>query len=146
MEKVGEGGYAVAYKAYDLDNKDICVIKKMNLETFSEYAKEGAIKEAVMMKKLRCKNIIGFRKVFQIDEFLYIAMDYAEGGSLMNIIVKHKSKNSPIEEKVVWTYFHDLCKGVKFAHDNRIIHRDIKPVNILIHKGVLKLCDFGISK
>jgi len=37
-EKVGEGGYAVAYKAYDLDNKDICVIKKMNLETFSDYA------------------------------------------------------------------------------------------------------------
>jgi len=45
-----------------------------------------------MMKKLTCPNIIGFRKVFQIDEYLYIAMDYAEGGSLMNEIVKYKAK------------------------------------------------------
>ena len=61
---MGEGGYAVAYKSKDLIQNDICVIKKMNLESFSEYAKQGAIKEAEMMRKLKQENIIAFRKVF----------------------------------------------------------------------------------
>ena len=118
-------------------------IKKMDLRKFDEYDRANCLGEAQRLKALRSKYIIGFRDVFQIDEILFLIMDYASGGSLHLII---KTNIEILTEKRIWEYLRQICLGIKCCHDNKIIHRDIKPVNILIHKGVLKLCDFGISK
>ena len=63
-QKIGEGGYAVAYKATDLKTNTSCVIKKMNLEGFSEYEQESCLGEARRLSQLSNKHIIGFRDVF----------------------------------------------------------------------------------
>ena len=73
-------------------------------------------------------------------------MDYAADGTLQHVISKRMYLGKPFDEHTIWSYLYCICQAIICAHRNKIIHRDIKPVSILIHKGVLKLCDFGISK
>ena len=68
-------------------------------------------------------------------------------GDLSLYIRKHSESNEPLEEELIMNWFIQLVDGLLYLHDNKIIHRDIKPQNIFINdQGVLKLADFGISK
>ena len=77
---------------------------------------------------------------------LCIVMDFAADGTLQKVISLRRRLNKPFDEHTIWKNLFHVCSAIACAHESKIIHRDIKPVNILIHKGVLKLCDFGISK
>lgn len=68
-------------------------------------------------------------------------------GDLSVYIKKYKEKNELLEEELIMNWFIQLVQGLQYLHNNKIIHRDIKPQNIFINdEGVLKLADFGISK
>ena len=90
FEVIGRGGFAVAYKAQDLDTKEVCVIKKMNLSGFKDQDISNCLGEASRLKQLKSKYIIGFRDVFQFGTFLCIVMDFAENGTLQAIISARK--------------------------------------------------------
>ena len=69
-------------------------------------------------------------------------MEYCNGGSFEKYIFKHPN----LEEAKIWSFLRDFCRGYRVLYDSHLIHRDIKPDNILIHNGVVKIADFGFVK
>ena len=90
-------------------------------------------------------NIIHFREVQNHNNYLYIVMDYADGGDLSMKIKEQRGKFFPEDKILDW--FTQVCLAIKHIHDRRILHRDIKSQNIFLMKnGQVKLGDFGIAK
>lgn len=74
-------------------------------------------------------------------------MEYADGGDLSSKIKEYKDSNSCFTEQKILDYFCQICQGIKYCHDNKLLHRDIKSQNIfLTSNGEIKIGDFGISK
>lgn len=145
IELLAEGGQGKVYLAYDtvLDpkKKDRVVIKELKIR--KKDARERFKREVKILRELRYE-----RHVVSTYEFLkegtseYIVLEYVDGMSLSDLIEKQKGLPVPLALYI----FLDICKGLRAAHKENIIHRDIKPDNVLISQdGDIKLTDFGIS-
>lgn len=144
LEKIGGGGMAVVYKGRDkLLNRDI-TIKVLREQFVNE---ENFIKrfqrEAQAVAKLSHPNIVSIYDVGKEDNFHYLVMEYVEGQNLKEII----QKRAPIEPLEAIDYLMQILDALEHAHENQVIHRDIKPHNILVTKsGKVKVTDFGIAQ
>ena len=99
--------------------------------------------EIEIMKKVKCERWVQLEEVIGDEEEgkAYLAIEYIEKGSLESI-----KQNIRLTERQVWKYIRQLCQAVEYLHSIGIIHRDIKPDNLLIdNENNLKLCDFGVS-
>ena len=143
---LGEGsfGKAILYRN-KLDNSKT-VIKIMNLENRDKKLKEKIIQEGNILFKLQHQYIIKFEKFVYTTQKAYLFMEYAEGGNLSEKLERIKNNRTKFREKRLITIFYQLCQAVKYCHDNKIIHRDLKASNIFFDKAkVVKLGDFGLS-
>jgi serine/threonine protein kinase len=131
------------YKAINRKNGHICALKqiiKSELVNQKEYKRE-----VKALQSLCHKHIITYIASFETDKYLEILMEYAAGGSLADLMCL--SPEAIINENLCAAYTQEILSGLCFLHDNQVIHRDIKPRNILITKnGKIKLADFGASK
>ena len=144
LEKLGEGGMGVVYKAEDTKLKRIVALKFLPPElTRDSEAKKRFIHEAQAASALQHTNICNIHDIDESpDGQIYIVMDCYEGETL-----KEKIQHGPlkIEEAVNITI--QAAQGLEKAHKKGIIHRDIKPANIFITKdGNIKIMDFGLAK
>jgi len=144
LEKVGEGGMAIVYKAKcRLLNRFVAV--KILKEEFSNNIDfmNKFKKEASSVASLSSNNIVNIYDVGHEGNINYMVMEYIEGKTLKQIIVEHGSMNY---DQVI-DYGMQIAKALECAHKNNIIHRDIKPHNILVTEdGTVKVTDFGIAK
>lgn len=103
---------------------------------------EKSWNESILLAKMTHPNIVTYRESFEADGRLYIVMEYCDEGDLMQKIKLQKGKLFP--EQTVLNWFSQICLGVKYIHDKRVLHRDIKSKNIfLTQNGKVKLGDFG---
>ena len=78
---------------------------------------------------------------------LNIVMEYAEHGSLYDLIKQRKASNEPFSEDEILNFFTQICLAVQYIHKKKVLHRDIKDENIFLSKNLMvKLGDFGVSK
>ncbi|MBI1804716.1 MAG: protein kinase [Ignavibacteriae bacterium] len=147
LEKLGEGGMGVVYKAQDLKLDRMVAIKFLpsHLSASAEN-KARFLQEAKAAAALNHPHILG---VYEIDEengTLFFAMEYVEGTTLKYYIANLKSGTGiPINQAIEWTS--QIAQGLKAAHEKNIVHRDIKPENVMLaNDGKLKIMDFGIAK
>ena len=144
LEKIGEGGMAIVYKARcQLLNRYVAV--KILKEEFSNNIDfmEKFKKEALSVASLSSNNIVNIYDVGQERDINYIVMEYIKGKTLKQIILQNGSMNY----NLVLDYGMQIAKALECAHKNNIIHRDIKPHNILVTEdGTVKVTDFGIAK
>ncbi|KAL1900456.1 Cyclin-dependent kinase catalytic subunit [Ceratocystis pirilliformis] len=165
LEKVGEGTYGVVYRARDLQNGGrIVALKKIRLEAEDEGVPSTAIREISLLKEMRDPNIVRLFNIVHADghnlylvfEFLdldlkkYIeSLPQSDGGRGKALpegsseVLRHMGLGPAVVKKLMW----QLCQGVKYCHMHRILHRDLKPQNLLIDcDGNLKLADFGLAR
>lgn len=141
-KNIGHGAQAVAYLArYRNDPNRYVVLKRLSIGSVSS-------QEMALMLKLRHPNIVRCYEAFTHQDFLYLVLQYAEGGDLelhLSNLQKRKDK-LPIATLVSW--FCQLCAAVQHCHDNKIIHRDIKSSNVFLSKDLktIYLGDFGVAK
>jgi eukaryotic-like serine/threonine-protein kinase len=144
LEKLGEGGMGVVYKAEDARLKRTVALKFLPPElTRDTEAKERFRHEAQAASALQHQNIC---VVHDIDETpdgqMFISMEYLEGETL-----KKKIGRGPLTIEYTIDIASQVALGLAEAHEHGIIHRDVKPANILITKsGVAKIVDFGLAK
>lgn len=144
LEKIAEGGMSTIYKAYCKTLNRIVAVKVLK----SEFSKdeEFLIKfnnEAKAIASLNHPNIINVYDVGQDEDIAYIVMEYVDGINLKQLI----QKRGVLTEKEALGIIKQISYALREAHKNNIIHRDIKPHNIMINKdNVVKVGDFGIAK
>lgn len=96
------------------------------------------------MAQINHFHIIQLEEAFIEDDTLYIVMEFAGGGDLSH---KTKTQNGFFPEETLWNHFIQLAKGIECLHDNRILHRDIKPQNVFLDtQGNIKIGDLGLGR
>ncbi|WP_270181826.1 Stk1 family PASTA domain-containing Ser/Thr kinase [Alkalihalobacillus sp. CinArs1] len=143
LEVIGDGGMAIVYKATDLILDRIVAVKLLRPE-FSkddEFIKRFR-REAESATSLDHPNIVSIFDVGEDEDYHYIVMEYVEGKTLKQSIRDRGAL--PIVEAI--DIIKQIASAIEHAHENQIIHRDIKPHNILINEyGEAKVTDFGIA-
>eukprot|EP00051_Salpingoeca_urceolata_P019479 m.285169 g.285169 ORF g.285169 m.285169 type:complete len:408 (-) comp19430_c6_seq10:106-1329(-) len=147
LEKVGEGTYGVVYKAevqHGPDKGKIVALKKIRLEAEDEGVPSTAIREISVLKELKHKNIVQLLEVVHSQDRLYLVFEYLDQD-----LRRHMDtlRPNPLKPALAKSYMFQLCQGVHYCHSRRILHRDLKPQNLLIDaKGTIKLADFGLAR
>ncbi len=144
IEQIGEGGMSYVYRARCQILDRIVAIKILK----EEYSKDQAFvsrfrTEAMAAARLSHPNIVNIYDVGQQDDVYYIVMEYVEGTTLKELITQEAPL--PVGQAIDIAVM--ICDGIQHAHDKGIIHRDIKPHNILVTTtGMVKVADFGIAQ
>uniref|UniRef100_A0A7S3Z998 non-specific serine/threonine protein kinase n=1 Tax=Lotharella globosa TaxID=91324 RepID=A0A7S3Z998_9EUKA len=147
QKKLGEGGFGKVFLAREKTSGKSYVVKQIDCSALEN--KKDAMKEIDFLSKMSHPNIIGYREWFEEakgrQKYIYIAMDYADGGDLEGKIKQQRGRHFKEKRIVDWTI--QICLALKHVHDRKILHRDIKSQNIfLMRNGMVKLGDFGIAK
>ena len=143
-EKIGSGGMADVYKAWDME-KEIFVAIKILKPEYTENAEfvRRFKREATAMYNIKHKNIVSVYEMGMYEGMYYIAMEYIEGITLKNIIKRHGAL--PID--VCIYVAKQMCEALGYAHNMGIIHRDVKPQNVIVvDDWSIKILDFGIAR
>ncbi|MFO1445854.1 Stk1 family PASTA domain-containing Ser/Thr kinase [Bacillus sp. Bva_UNVM-123] len=143
LETIGGGGMANVYLAHDmiLDRDVALKMLRLDFANDEEFIRRFH-REAQSATSLAHPNIVSIYDVGEEDSIYYIVMEYVDGQTLKQYI----QQNSPLQVEEVIEIMKQLTSAISHAHQNHIIHRDIKPHNILIdHQGNVKITDFGIA-
>ena len=143
LEKLGEGGMGVVYKAQDIKLDRLVALKFLPPHLTSEFEeKERFIHEAKAASALNHTNITTIHEIDEFEGQMFIVMEYCEGRTLKQIIEKET-----LSIKKVLDIGIQICEGLTTAHKKEIVHRDIKSDNIMVTKeGQVKIMDFGLAK
>ena len=143
IQKLGEGGMGVVYKAKDTKLDRTVALKFLLAElTSDKEAKHRFIQEAKAAAALNHPQICTIYEIEEANDRTFIAMEFVEGQSL-----KEKLKEEPLDIDQAREIAIQVAEGLKEAHEKGIVHRDIKPANIMLtHKGQAKITDFGLAK
>ena len=141
---IGRGAFGEVHVCRNKKTDEIVAVKKIKKEVLDNKNQVIHIKnEQLFMSKVKSPWIVELKASFQDYDYLYLVMEFLQGGDLMNILIK---KNVLNEEEARF-YVAEIVLAIESIHKLDCIHRDIKPDNVLIDKsGHIKLTDFGLSK
>ena len=146
---LGEGSFGKVFKVISKLNNKVYAMKAINLEELKEgengdKAVELALNESKFLTCLIHPHIMKYYTNFENDGYLYLIIENAENGDLDEFIKAKKESNQHIPEVDLWNIFLQCMEGLTYVHEMGVIHRDIKPGNILITNNMnIKLGDFG---
>ena len=141
---LGKGAFAAVYKAIDLETKKVCAVKKILRKQSGKSAAPVAhpLLEYLIGKNLNHPSIISTIGCLQTPEAIFVQLQLVDGGDLFSQL----EPNGPaMEERRTRKLAFELAAGVAYLHSKNVIHCDLKPENVLIHKGHIKICDFGLA-
>ena len=142
--KLGEGTYGVVYRAKDQKGQEIYALKKIRLQAEEEGIPSTAIREISLLKELNHVNIVKLYEVLHSPKKLTLVFEYVEQ-DLKKIIDAANGKG--LEMNLVKSFLYQLLRGVDYIHKNKVLHRDLKPQNLLINKdNIMKIGDFGLAR
>uniref|UniRef100_H2ZGZ7 cyclin-dependent kinase n=1 Tax=Ciona savignyi TaxID=51511 RepID=H2ZGZ7_CIOSA len=143
IEKIGEGTYGVVYKALDKVTGRTVALKKIRLDTETEGVPSTAIREISLLKELDHTNIVRLMDVIHSEKKLYLVFEY-----LNQDLKKYMdSKPNGLPMPLAKSYLYQLLQGIAYCHSHRVLHRDLKPQNLLLDEhGCIKLADFGLAR
>lgn len=139
-----EGTYGVVYKCKNRKTNEIVALKKIRLENEDEGIPSTAIREISILCQMKHPNIVKLNQIIDADQKLYLIFEYLEYDLKKYLDLK----GGPLPPETVKSYLYQIISSIKHCHSKRVLHRDLKPQNLLIdEKGeVIKLADFGLAR
>jgi tetratricopeptide (TPR) repeat protein len=145
LKKLGEGEKGVTYKARDTALNRVVAIKMLKSAVLSEEAHSSFIREAQVVAKLNHPNIVSIYDIGKEDGGQFFVLEFVDGMSLRELIRTYPEGKCDIQ--TVLRVGIDVCSALQYAHSQGVLHRDVKPENILIaQEGTAKLMDFSLAK
>ncbi len=150
MEKIGEGTYGVVFKARERESGQTIALKRIRLEHSDEGVPPTAIREISLLKELRHNNIVRLYDVVHSENLLYLVFEFLDLD-----LKSHMDSRRLVDggtgrpnHRLIKLYLYQMVSGIAFCHSHRILHRDLKPQNLLIcrESNALKLADFGLAR
>lgn len=145
IEKIGEGTYGVVYKGRHKKTNRFVALKKIRLDSEEEGVPSTAIREISILKELQHPNIVTLEEVLMQEGKLYLVFEFLSMD--LKKYIDSIPKEKMLEKQLVKSYLYQILQAMLFCHQRRVIHRDLKPQNLLIDsKGTIKLADFGLAR
>jgi len=146
VRRLGEGGTAIVYLARDqVLDRDVVLKFLSNPHLPDHLAEEYFLREARILASLSHPHIVQVYDMGQVSGRQYLVMEYLDGSSLAEVLDRVPQHRLPLPRVAVMT--RELAEALDFAHQHRVIHRDIKPGNVMVlQDGRCKLMDFGMAK
>ena len=146
---LGKGSFASVLLVTRKVDRKIYAMKRINIAKMDPKEREGALNEIRILASLSHPNIIGYKEAFfdENSKTLNIVMEYADDGDIDKKIKDNLKKRNLFSEETIWTWIIQILEGLKYLHENKIMHRDLKCANLFLMKtGILKLGDLNVSK
>ena len=146
---LGKGSFASVVLVTRKADRKIYAMKRINIAKMDQSERESALNEIRILASLSHPNIIGYKEAFfdEKSKTLNIVMEFADDGDIDKKIKDNLKKRNLFSEETIWSWIIQILEGLKYLHENNIMHRDIKCANIFLMKnGLLKLGDLNVSK
>lgn len=137
-EEIGRGKYSVVYKG-----RRKKTIQYVAVKSVEKSRRKKVLNEVRIFHNLTHRNVLRFYNWYETRNHLWIIFEYCAGGDLLSLIEHDKS----LPEETCRRFGVELLEGLNYLHEHGVIFADLKPSNVLFNEyGIMKLCDFGISK
>ncbi|KAI4245598.1 MAG: hypothetical protein L6R40_002399 [Gallowayella cf. fulva] len=144
MTDLGEGTYATVFKGRNRQTGELVALKEIHLDS-EEGTPSTAIREISLMKELKHDNIVSLHDVIHTENKLMLVFEYMDKD--LKKFMDSRGTGGQLDYLTIKSFMYQLLHGIAFCHENRVLHRDLKPQNLLINnKGQLKLADFGLAR
>ncbi|GMR57492.1 hypothetical protein PMAYCL1PPCAC_27687, partial [Pristionchus mayeri] len=144
-EKLGEGTYGVVYKARNRVTNEVVAMKKIKLEGEDEGIPQTAVREISLLRELQHPNVVALIDVIMQEARLYLIFEWMAKDLKQEL--DSFAKDEFLSQHTLKSYLFQLFQAICYCHQRRVLHRDLKPQNILVNeKGVLKFADFGLAR
>lgn len=149
-QKLGSGNFGTAYLVLDRQPKEgeeqYKVLKRIHVGNLEPGETVDAKKEASLLSQLHHDNIVQFHDSFFDGNYFCIVTEFCDGGDMDMRLQEYKKQNEYVKENQVCDWLQQLLKALRYLHNKRILHRDLKAKNIFLKANRIKLGDFGISR
>ncbi len=144
LQELGDGGMGVIYKARDRTLDELVALKMLKLDVFGDSEQLDQLKDELRLaRKINHPNVLRTLDFGEADGFPFISTEYVRGITLKGLL--DRSGSLPLSAGL--RLARQLCRGLSAAHSKSVLHRDVKPENLIIeHNGNAKLMDFGIAR
>jgi cyclin-dependent kinase 1 len=140
---LGEGTYGVVYKALDRQTDEIVALKRIRLEVEDEGIPSTALREISLLRELSHPNIVDLKDCVQEDGKLYLVFEFLD----KDLKKYMESCTGLLSKALIKSYTFQCLRGLAFCHARGVMHRDLKPQNLLVTRdGCLKIADFGLAR
>ena len=150
LRTLGKGAFGTVYLVRRKLNNKQYALKSIIMEKLKEPEQQNRVNEIRILASISHPNIIGYKEAFlnEKNKTLNIVMEYCDDGDLETKIKNMKRNKQKFEESLIWYYAIQIIKGLKFLHDKKILHRDLKCANIFLTKEnkQCKIGDLNVSK
>ena len=135
---------AQVFKGRNRQTGEFVALKEIHLDS-EEGTPSTAIREISLMKELKHENIVRLHDVIHTENKLMLVFEFMDKD--LKKYMDSRGERGMLDPVTIKSFMHQLLRGIAFCHDNRVLHRDLKPQNLLINnKGQLKLADFGLAR
>lgn len=146
LKFLGKGTFGAVYEARREADGRTYAIKKVDTRRMTTKERAEAVNEIRVLASVAGDHVITFYEAFVENEVLYIVTELASNGDLLGFL-KNKRRAGHLPEATVWSFFIQMCLGVKTMHANNILHRDLKAANVFLCSNTfVKLGDLGVAK
>ena len=144
LEKIGKGTFGIVYKVKRINDPLIYVIKQISLNGLTEIQVNQVNTEAKLLSLIKSNYVVKYYESFLEGEDLNIVMEYCDNGDLCKYLSEQKK---PLKEDLIWQIFIKITLGLTTIHKMKILHRDLKTLNIFLKKDMeIKIGDLGVAK